>query len=150
MTHRELVRRMAKWLKYSRQMTVVVSELSTRNSETPDVIGWKGGAHSILVECKMSRSDFFADSNKPCRRAGGLGMGDVRYYAAPKGVLSENDMPPLWGLLEVDEHRVRVALEASHQDADKRSECVVLMSALRRLEISTAVYVVAESAEPEA
>lgn len=41
-THKKLVHRMANWLKYQKKMTVVCAELTTRNSETPDVIGWVG------------------------------------------------------------------------------------------------------------
>ena len=67
-THKALVRRLAKWLKYTKRMTVVMSELSTRNSETPDVMGWIGNAHSILIECKASRQDFLADKNKWFRK----------------------------------------------------------------------------------
>lgn len=142
-THNKLVRRMAQWLKGTKSMTVVMSELATRNSETPDVIGWIGGASSILIECKVSRADFRADGQKFFRRWSERGMGDKRYVAAPVGLLTADEMPDGWGLLEVDRF-VRVTKEAAHITADKRNECVMLMSALRRLEIATAVYVVAD------
>jgi len=142
-THKQLVRRMAQWLKGTKRMTVVMSELATRNSETPDVIGWIGGAASILIECKVSRADFLADGKKFFRRWAERGMGDKRYVAAPDGLLTADEMPEGWGLLEVGRF-VRVTKEAVPMTADKRNECVMLMSALRRLEITTAVYVVAE------
>jgi len=138
---------MAAWLKGSKKMTVVCSELATRNSERPDVIGWIGGAASILIECKVSRGDFFSDGKKWFRRDEGSGMGDRRYVAAPKGLLTPDEMPDGWGLLEVDERCVREAREAQPKKASKRNECVMLMSALRRLEISTAVYVVHDDTE---
>jgi len=144
-THKKLVRRMAAWLKNTRQMTVVIAELASRNSETPDVIGWVGAAGSILIECKVSRADFLADGTKFFRRCSERGMGDRRYVAAPAGLLSADEMPDGWGLIEVRDRFVRVVKEAAPMIADKRNECVVLMSALRRLEIATAVYVVAET-----
>jgi len=140
---------MAQWLKGTKRMSVVVSELATRVSETPDVIGWQSGettAPSILIECKVSRVDFLADGKKWFRRYAGMGMGDIRYVAAPKGLLSPEEMPEGWGLLEVDRF-VRVAKEADAMPACKGRECVMLVSALRRLEIATAVYVVHEDTE---
>ncbi len=143
-THKQLVRRIAQWLKGTKRMTVVMSELTTRNGETPDVIGWIGGASSILIECKVSRADFLADGKKWFRRNEERGMGDVRYIAAPKGLLEPDEISDGWGLLEVDERYVREVREPERKEANKRNECVMLMSALRRLEISTAVYVVAD------
>ena len=143
-THKTLVRRIAQWLKWTRRMTVVMSELATRNGETPDVIGWIGGASSTLVECKASRADFLADAGKWFRRHEESGMGDLRYVAAPRGMLSPNETPEGWGLLEVDDRCVRTTKEAQPKNGNKRAECVMLMSALRRLELSTAVFVVSD------
>jgi len=141
-THKKLVRRMAQWLKYTKRMTVVISELATRNSETPDVIGWVGGAESILIECKVSRADFLADGKKWFRRYPNQGMGDFRYIAAPPGIIKPDELPEKWGLFEPHSHSIRTVVEAEPQETNKRNECVMLMSALRRLEIATAVYVV--------
>jgi hypothetical protein len=140
-THKKLVRRMAQWLKGTQRMTVVISELSTRNSETPDVIGWTSGASSVLIECKISRADFFADAKKHFRYYAEWGMGNRRYMAAPKGLLKADEMPEGWGLLDVDRY-VCVTKEAELEQANKQNECIMLVSALRRLEIATAVYVV--------
>ena len=49
-THKKLVRCIANWAKYTKRMTVVLAELSTHNSETPDVIGWIGGAASVVPD----------------------------------------------------------------------------------------------------
>ena len=141
-THKKLVRRMAQWLKYTKRMTVVISELATRNSETPDVIGWVGGAESILIECKVSRADFLADGKKRFRRYSNQGVGDFRYIAIPPGIIKPDELPEKWGLLEVDSYHIKMLVKAECQETSKRNECVMLMSALRRLEIATAVYVV--------
>lgn len=77
MTHKQLVRRMSNWLRNSKGYSVVIAELATRNSETPDVLGFHAGA-SMMIECKVSRSDFLADREKRFRRCEELGMGDQR------------------------------------------------------------------------
>jgi len=124
----------------------VVTELSTQCHETPDVIGFHGAGGSILVECKVSRSDFLADRNKDFRRFPESGMGDLRFYAAPPGVVLESDDLGAWGLLEIREHQIKIIREAKPQEASKCSEVKLLMSVLRRLEISTAVFVREETA----
>jgi hypothetical protein len=141
-THKALVQRLARWMKSRQGATVVMTELATRNSETPDVIGWASGARSTLIECKRSRADFLADGKKWFRRRMEEGMGELRYVAAPKGLLRADEMPEGWGLLEVEPYRIIMTKEAVPMKAHKTRECVMLMSALRRLELSTAVYVV--------
>ena len=141
-THKKMVRRMCAWLKMQRMSTVIIAELRTSNSETPDVIAWHGGA-SILIECKVSRGDFLADHKKWFRNREKDGMGDTRYIAAPRGLIKPDEVPDGWGLYEVDK-QVHLTKEARHMTADKRRECIMLVSAVRRLELSTAVYVVHE------
>lgn len=83
------------------------------DSERADAWGyrwdWDGG--SVLVEVKVSRSDFLRDKNKPHRQAGGLG--DFRYYMCPEGVIALDDLPERWGLLWVNK-RGHVKLMAGH------------------------------------
>ena len=55
---------------------------------------------TVLVECKVSRSDFLADKAKPHRHVGGIG--NWRYYMAPEGLISPNELPEKWGLVEVN------------------------------------------------
>lgn len=76
---------------------------STGNGEVPDAIGWKG-LKSVLIECKTTRSDFHSDKKKHVRKNPTEGVGLFRLYMAPKGVLTKDDLPPKWGLIEVDEH----------------------------------------------
>jgi hypothetical protein len=143
LTHKSLVRRLSVWLRNTRHHPchVVASDLHTANTETPDVIGWHGRGSSVLIECKASRADFRSDSSKSFRRDPCSGMGDRRYYAAPKGLLRPDEIPEGWGLLEFDGRSVTVSVPAAVQQADKRSEVAVLASVLRRLEISTAVFI---------
>lgn len=76
--------------------------------ECPDVIGWRDG-HSVLIECKVSRSDFLADKSKMFRAEPALGMGDARLYLAPPGVIQPDDLPEGWGLLIAEGDRVSIA-----------------------------------------
>lgn len=140
-THKQLVTRIATWYKNSYQSCIVMAELKTVALEIPDVIVWKSGAHSILIECKTSRADFLSDKDKFFRQQESYGMGDERYYAAPTGMIRPEELPQGWGLYEVDEKFVREVRRAEIKHANKRHECIMLMSMLRRLEISTAVFV---------
>lgn len=73
--------------------------------------GWGGG--SIVVEVKVSRSDFLADAKKPHRNGEVLGMGTWRYYMCPEGIITLDDLPHGWGLLWVNS-RGHVKLMAGH------------------------------------
>lgn len=129
-THDQLIEKARVWLR-SKGCSVVISELVTR--ETPDALGFDG-SHSILIECKTSRSDFRADQNKTWRRLPEMGLGVERYYLAPKGLLSHNEIPGKWGLLEVYENgRIRKTKEAECYMADRKAEISLLISALRRI-----------------
>jgi hypothetical protein len=143
MTHKGLVNRVSNWLKYTQhyRCSIVCSELVTAVLETPDVIGFYGHGNSVLCECKISRSDFMSDKNKWFRREEKMGMGNFRYFCAPEGLLSIEEIPKGWGLLEVGKHSCRITKEADRKEANKQNEVKFLMSIIRRLEISTAVFV---------
>ena len=76
-------------------------EFATALDENPDVIGWATAADSVLIECKLTRSDFLRDAEKPVRRNPRTGMGRRRYYLCPAEVIQVKDLPPKWGLLWV-------------------------------------------------
>lgn len=109
MTHADLCAIAVRWLKRppsagGHGCIVAVSEPRPEGTgECPDAIGFRAGwnAGSVLVECKTSRADFIADRNKPHRQPG-CGMGTWRYYMTPAGLLTAEDMPQYWGLLEVN------------------------------------------------
>lgn len=111
MTHTELTRLAAEWLKRpaSRngpgcQVVVTEGKIGWNEGEIPDAIGFRAAVYqecSVLVECKVSRSDFLADAQKPHRIAPETGMGLYRYYMAPAGVIEPEALPPGWGLVEV-------------------------------------------------
>ena len=142
MDHKELVKRAVGWLKNNQRCTIVINELSSLYvSERPDALGFKGGM-SILVECKCSRADFHRDSKKEFRKELQYGMGNIRYYMAPVRMIGVHELPPMWGLLEVYESQIRIKHKAEFFDeTNKTGEVALLTSIIRRLEISTAVFV---------
>lgn len=114
MTHAELVARAARWLANTRRCSVVATERNAWSAgEAPDAIGWTCYGHSILVECKTTIGDFYADQRKPGRRAGTLGMGRERYYLTPPGLLAGKYLPDGWGMLELRGQRVITVASAT-------------------------------------
>lgn len=122
MTHDDMCKRAAKWLRSRKPTTkecwspracrLVLKEVTSGSGEIPDAIGWWGGGHSILVECKVSRSDYLRDQKKWQRHPAASSMGSQRYYMTPPGLLSPDELPEGWGLLEVHSRSVRVVKEA--------------------------------------
>lgn len=117
-THKECVTRALKWVRSnhvtSGRCAVAFSELASLWSEVPDVFGMRrsgntrGDTRSLIIECKISRSDFLLDSKKNFRRHPELGYGQFRYYFCPQGLLQPEEMPEGWGLLWYRAPRNRV------------------------------------------
>ena len=139
--HQRLQQAAARWLKRQQcgphrrsGCPVVVLDIETCASETPDVIAWNSMI-SVMVECKASRADFLRDAKKP-HRILTQGIGNRRYYAAPEGMLKPEEMPVDWGLLEMDERGViHVAKDAEERALDCDSlmeERRVFVSIMRR------------------
>lgn len=146
-SHSELVNRAFQYLKYSINCSVVFKERVGSTTENPDAIGFKQG-FSYLIECKTSRADFLADKKKRFRQRPEEGMGDERYIMAPVGLLELSEIPDGWGLIEVYEkarkHRpISVTKDSDnfYDKTNKRDEVSYLSSAIRRVEISMAVFV---------
>src|ERR1035437_6140134 len=123
-----------RWL--SRQCSVVLYEFATAADENPDVIGWAPGADSVVIECKLTRSDFLRDATKAVRRNPRAGMGRRRYYLCPPEVIQVKDLPPKWGLLWAITGQVIVKREArGHPERNLVAEVRFLSSMLRRAQI---------------
>ena len=137
MTHALLVGKAVEWLRRYR-CGVVLSEQACISGEMPDAIGWKRACHSVLVECKASRADFLADRSKPFRQHPELGVGNERFYLAPRDVIRPNELPGGWGLLECHNRQIRM-ITASRKnlrsDEGFRCEMNLLLASLRRVEI---------------
>ncbi len=137
MTHEKLIAKAVAWLR-SYGCGIVLSEQSCASGETPDAIGWKRGSHSVIVECKISRADFFIDQEKPFRRKPERGMGCERFYLTPTGLVDQKELPTGWGLLELRGKSVEMACPPSKKlrsAAGFRHEMNLLLASLRRVEV---------------
>ena len=134
MQHSTLVAIGVRWL--SRRCSIVLYEFATAADENPDVIGWASGTSSILIECKLSRSDFLKDVKKETRKNPSSGMGQRRYYLCPADVIQTKDIPPKWGLLWATKTDVVVKREArGFPERNLLAEVGFLSSMLRRAQI---------------
>ena len=99
------------------------------------MIGWASGG-SILVECKLTRSDFLADAKKSFRKNPRTGMGRRRYYLCPPDIIEVKDLPPRWGLLWVARGHVVTKREArGYPERNLAAEVRFLSSMLSRAQI---------------
>ena len=140
MTHPQLVQRAVEWLRRYR-CGIVLSEQACVSGEMPDAIGWKRACHSVLVECKISRTDFWADRAKPWRSKPEGALGCERFYLTPGSLLKANELPPKWGLLECRNRQVEVvkpAAKDSRTTAGFRHEMNLLLASLQRVEVRIA------------
>ncbi len=152
-TDADLAERAARWLRNSCRIPiglnkdgsvryhrphcdVVFVEMYSGCEETPDAIGFAGqGCLSVLIECKVSRGDFWHDVREKRRRLiSRRGVGRYRFYMAPKGLLKPNEMPDDWGLLSVVGNYVTVERDATEQKHNWRGEMQMLFSGCRRLQ----------------
>lgn len=135
--HKELVRAGLKWL-INNGCRVAFSEITSAANETPDIIGFRYN-QSVLIEVKISRSDFLADKKKIFRQFPEKGMGNSRYYLAPRGLLKIEDMPVNWSLIEYKNGRIygdKTHLRTDGkwwQESNLVNEKILLQSVCRRL-----------------
>lgn len=149
MTHKQIVEIAYRWVLKNGSCGVAFKELSFAGwGEIPDVMGF-GNGHSLLIECKVSRSDFLADANKPFRKNPQFGMGKHRYYCTPANLIKISELPEGWGLIEVNEkgkaRKVHIPKMSNpnypeHQmhyyhNRNIEAELAMMYSALRRLQL---------------
>jgi hypothetical protein len=137
MTHAQLVQKAVLWLR-THGCGVILSEQRCASGEMPDAIGWKRACDSVLIECKLSRSDFLADCDKPFRRSPELGVGCERFYLTPRQLLNPKELPAGWGLLECVGRTVEVMKRSARNlrcSIGFQYEMNLLLASLRRVEI---------------
>jgi len=145
MTHADLVELGRKWM--FKRAPVVITEVKAC-AEEPDVFGLyakitktingrkEGGFGNALIECKASRADFLSDFKKSFRQNPEIGIGKLRYYLAPKGLISVNELPNGWGLLETSGKRIKIVkLSSEFIEYNHEREMTIIVSTLRRLNI---------------
>lgn len=143
MTHEQLRKLAVQWLTNRKKCSVVLSEMVTAAWEIPDAIGWKYG-HSVLVECKASRSDFLAQKNKKTL-AGNEGMGNERYFLCVPEIIRPEDLSETdYGLLYACNRPggIRLVKEPLPREGNYRREISMLVSALRRIKTREFISIV--------
>lgn len=128
-SHEMLVEMASKWLQ--KKHPIVITEMGSCAVETPDAIGFDGEL-TTLIECKASRQDFLNDGKKLYRKRT-TGMGNLKYYLAPAGLLALEEIPEPWGLLEAKGYRISVRKVAKLIEKDNKGEMRLLCSAIRRI-----------------
>lgn len=133
--HRDLCIKAGRWLMRPHPPAptcpYVAVEIVTATPETPDVFGWNYWT-SVLIEVKMSRSDFLADKKKPFRILPDDGIGEHRYYCCPDGLIKSDELPEKWGLIYEVDGRLEVIKNAERQVANHRAEITICTSIMRR------------------
>jgi hypothetical protein len=137
--HAQLVSKATDWLRKRYGCGVVLSEQYCATGEVPDVIGWKGKCRSVVIECKVSRSDFLADAKKPFRTKPEDGLGSERFYLASPGVIRPDELPKHWGLLECRRCEINILVKSGRVDLRTPvgfvKEMNLLLASLRRVEV---------------
>lgn len=149
LTHKQLVQAAYKWLIKNGKCGIAFKELVSTAGEIPDAIGfccWR----SVMIECKVTRSDFLKDKKKIHRAKG---MGTYRLYCCPTGLIKLEELPPKWGLLYVSEkqkitcaYHPETNREANAFEKDFEAEQKLLYSALRRLFVKGLVSTIYDKA----
>lgn len=134
--HRELCQLVGKWLHRPGRIdppscNYVAVEMVTANIENPDVIGFSSWT-CIMIEVKVSRSDFLADAKKSFRIEATYGMGEYRYYCCPEGLITAEDLPKNWGLLYEVNGKIQIIQKAIRQVSNAVAERACMYSILRR------------------
>lgn len=130
LTHKMLVDRAAKWLAGTMKCSPVIVERNCyATAESPDAFGINSDG-TIVVECKTSVRDFYADLQKPFRKAPEDGMGRLRFYLTPPRLINPDRLllAPGWGLLEVRGSIIRVVKDSAVFRQSSNAECLLVRS----------------------
>lgn len=138
--HYELCRKCAAFLRNRKNIHSVngpwlwaAVELVTQAAENCDI--WAtNGYESLVVEVKVSRTDFLRDRKKVHFRPGmeRFLTGNFRYYLAPEGIINYEDLPEGYGLLTWDGKKISVTHKARRREASNSPDLAILCSILRR------------------
>jgi len=142
--HRRLCISSAKWLRKPGRIRpvscpYVAVELVTAGIESPDVFGWNYWT-TVLIEVKVSHSDFLADSKKHSRKHPEDGVGSFRYYCCPYGLIKEDEVPENWGLLWETEAGIISIKKARRQQTNSQAEVAILSSIMRREGVKEKIF----------
>jgi hypothetical protein len=119
--------------------TYVVCELERSNAESPDIFGF-GSALTQLIEVKVSRSDFLSDKHKYWREHPEFGLGQLRSYLCPIGLIKIDELPDKWGLLYLDNEVIIRIKSPEKQISNSEQEMNLAASILRREGIKSQIF----------
>jgi hypothetical protein len=137
MTHNELVQRGVNWFKNNQisgmRFPIILPEFGCYADSIPDVIGMNH-ERTAVIECKVSRSDYFADQKKEHRHYRSQ-IGNLRYYLCPVGLILPGEVNGGWGLLYCHDHKITVEKESNifSKEETRIQEYQVMYSLIRRL-----------------
>ena len=133
----------AKWLRKQDYASykIVVVELICIGAENPDIWG-TNGFNSALIEVKTSRADFLKDRKKFVRQAQGskYACGNMRYFLVPEGLVSPDEVPASWGLLEWKDNEISIIKQAQNIPCENHGELAILCSIMRREGLKNKIY----------
>ena len=97
---------MFKFCPHCKTYNIVAVELNVTGAENPDVWGYDGYS-TVVIEVKVSHSDFKADQKKMWRNVvPEQQAGNKRWYLCPEGIIKPDELPEGWGLLYWDGKRI--------------------------------------------
>lgn len=71
----------------------------------------------VAYEVKVTRADFLREIKAPAKRKPALVISNEFYFAAPRGIIKPEELPPEAGLMELaDDGRLRVTVQAVWRD----------------------------------
>lgn len=89
----------------------IVDALAIQHARGPNLVR--------IFEIKVSRSDFLSELKKPRKRINAMELANDFYFAAPVGIIKEEEIPEGCGLVEVHKGgKVFVTLEAPHSASE--------------------------------
>ncbi len=142
-THSDLVEIGAKWLEKSHgsfkdntshaPCHVILKEFKSFEFSIPDVIGFNN-FNSVVIECKVSHSDFLNDFKKVHRDSNNLKQcGNLRYYLTLPQIIKPDEVQNGWGLLYYDGKIQMMKSPTLHSEPEiKVAEYSILYSIARR------------------
>lgn len=89
------------------------------------------GFNTVAVEIKVSRADFFRETSNPRKRESAEEVARECFFAVPKGLVSKDEVPKGWGLIEVNDGNARTTLKAQQGPRPVYDETFIA-SVLRR------------------
>ena len=138
----------AKWLRNRKncehcegQWKYVAVEVCVNGCENPDIWAFNGWS-TIVVEVKVSRSDYLNDQKKVWHLPGNEEClaGNYRYYLTPKELLTADDLPEGVGLLEYDGKNIMRIIRAKRHSVSNHADGIIMASILRREQFREGIY----------